>query len=109
MAEPPSQLPTLTLARALAQTALQTPGVAALSPGLHAEVATYGRGERVRGVHVRLDQEQIYVDLHLAVEYDPRRSLPQLAAELRAQLGARLRELGYAAPAIIDLSIDDLY
>ena len=67
-------------ARRVARAALRAPDVIELSAGAFGTLATPVPGGRVRGVAVRTDTVEVGVVVHFG------RPLPEIAAELRAEL-----------------------
>lgn len=51
----------ISLAKAVSEAALSTPGVHSLGTGRYAEAATYGVGEKVLGVVVRPGEVEVHV------------------------------------------------
>ena len=74
----------LELARAAAVAALATDGVRSLGKGRFSEAATYGAGEKVSGVVVTPEE----VEVHVIAAYPLRRPIPQLAQNIRDNVGA---------------------
>ncbi len=97
------------LARRVASAALGVPGVAGLSPGIEVEIATYGPGERVRGVRLRRGRTGVEVEVHLVARVGPgarsARSLPRLARDVRDAISGRVGD-GSGVSAI-HVAIDD--
>lgn len=101
-----NRLSALEVARLAAAAALGAPGVVGLHGGAVGELATYGDGERVRGVRVH-DRPTPRLRLHLVVRIGAR--LDALGDDVRA----RIREaLSTVAPEFaqgpIDLRVVDV-
>lgn len=97
------------LARQVASAALEVPGVAGLSPGTEVEIATYGPGERVRGIRLHRGRTGVEVEVHLVARVGPgarsARSLPRLARDVRDAISGRVGE--GAGVSAIHVAIDD--
>jgi hypothetical protein len=78
------QVSEVTLARALVAAVRDVPSVADVSPGRFAEAATYGPGEKVRGVVVGRAGGALDIEVHLCARYADSLVLPELAALARA-------------------------
>ncbi len=98
----------IAVARAAAAAVSAVPGVADLSPGQVAEVATYGPGETVRGVAVHRVNGILDVDVHVIARYTPSTNLQALANRVRRAVAEALEELGAGSIHRIDVTIDDL-
>lgn len=84
-------------AAAIAAAALSTPGVHSLSPGVHAEAATYGAGEKVLGVVVG-DSE---IHIHVVALYPPAEDSLYGLAE-RVRVSAEPRSGGLPVSVFVD-------
>jgi uncharacterized alkaline shock family protein YloU len=104
----PASADDTTLARAVLGAVRAVPGVADVSPGLFAEAATYGRGERVRGVVVRRVAGGLELEIHLAAAYAPSTFLPDLADRVRHVARQSVDSLGAGPVGRIDVAIDDV-
>ena len=99
----------LAMARLIQTAVRQVPGVHDLAPGGVVEAATYGPGEKVRGVIVRTAGGVLAVELHLTATYSDRLVLPELAERVRhaTQEAASSNE---ALPiSYIDVVVEDLW
>jgi uncharacterized alkaline shock family protein YloU len=90
-------VPAITLAAAAAGAAVATQGVARLDSGPAGTVATYGGGQRVRGVRLR-DGETPEVHVHLVLTLD--RPIPQVTAEIREAVRSALELVGDTGRAV---------
>ena len=84
------------------------PGVADVSPGPFAEAATYGPGERVRGVAVGWAAGALDIHVRLSVRYADSLVLPDLADHVRSAVRQSVDHLGVGLPRRIDVTFDDL-
>lgn len=98
----------IAVAKAAAAAVSAIPGVADLSPGKVAEVATYGPGETVRGVAVHRVNGAFDVEVHVIARYPPSGNLPSLADRVRRAVAEAAEQLGAAPIRGIDVTIDDL-
>ncbi len=98
----------IVVARAAAEAVTSLPGVADLSPGQVAEVATYGPGETVRGVAVHRVDDAFAVDVHVIARYTPATNLQALANRVRWAVTGAVESLGAGRIQRIDVTIDDL-
>lgn len=87
----------LSLARTIAWIARDTPGISGVSTGRHAEAATYGPGDSVRGVAVLPGE----VNVHVVAAY-PSVPLPRTAERLRSRIAAHVNDRD------VNIYIDDL-
>lgn len=90
-------IPAITLAAAAAGAAVGTKGVVRLDSGPAGTVATYGGGQRVRGVRLT-DGSDPAVHLHLVLTLD--RPIPQVTADVRDAVSAALELLGDTGRAV---------
>lgn len=95
----------ITLARAADEAARAVPGVLDLSSGAVGEFATYGAGQRVAGVRVKIGDSP-RVSLRLVAQFG--RSLPDLADEVRDRVRASVEPLFPASPVTVELLIADV-
>jgi uncharacterized alkaline shock family protein YloU len=84
------------------------PGVADVSPGRFAEAATYGPGEKVRGVAVGRAAEALNIEVHLCAWYADSLVLPELAAQVRSAVRQSVEALDVGRLRRIDVAFDDL-
>lgn len=98
----------ITVARAVAAAVGAVPGVADLSPGEVAEVATHGPGETVLGVAVHRVDGTFDVNVHVIALYTPSANLQALANHVRQAVTEAVEELGVGPVHCIDVTIDDL-
>jgi hypothetical protein len=96
------------IARAVAAAVRGVSGVADVSPGHHAEVATYGPGEKVRGVAVTRAAGALDISVHLCAMHADALILPDLAIRVRTVVRAATNALGAGAVRRIDVTFDDL-
>jgi uncharacterized alkaline shock family protein YloU len=96
------------IARVVAAATLQVSGVASLSSGRFAEVATYGPQEKVPGVVVSQSAEALRLEIHVVAAYSPTMDLPQIAQDIRVAARASIEEPGADQPTNVDVIIDDL-
>ena len=75
----------LQLARSVSEAVLAIGGVHSLGTGRYAEAATYGAGEKVRGVVVNPRE----VRVHIVVSYPLVEPIPALAERIRQQVASR--------------------
>ncbi|WP_052669133.1 Asp23/Gls24 family envelope stress response protein [Nitriliruptor alkaliphilus] len=103
MSSDPSGSRRAELARAAADAARTTSGVARLDGGALGEFATYADGERVEGVRIGREDPST-VRLRLVVTYG--RPIPEIAADVdavvRDRLGPQLR------PSRVDIDVVDV-
>jgi hypothetical protein len=97
----------LGLARAIAAAVRTVPGVAELSPGRFAEVATYGAGDRVSGVIPQAGggcsgRGGAYLRPHTSCE------VPRIATRVRAATRQSLEAAGVTLISRIDVAFDDV-
>ena len=96
------------VARAIATAVVAVPGVAGLSVGRSAEVATYGAHEKVQGVIVRHTAEVVDVEVHICARYSGSLTLAELGKEVREAARPSV-EAAYAGRfSRIDVVVDDL-
>lgn len=98
----------ITVARAVATAVGAVPGVADLSPGAVAEVATYGPGDSIRGVAVHRVNGDFNVDVHIIARYSPTVDLQALANRVRRAVTGAIEQLGVGLIHRIDVTIADL-
>ena len=97
----------LTVARVIAGAVRKVVGVAALSRGHFAEVATYGPGETLRGVAVAHSEGALVCDIRVIVKYPEVTDLLNLANRVRRAVREALEVFGEPIERI-DIAIDDL-
>ena len=97
-----------TIARAVLAAVRAVAGVADVSPGLYAAVATYGPGEVVRGVAVRRVAGAVDLEIHLTAAYAPSTALPELADRVRGAALRAVETLGAGPVRRVDVAIDDI-
>jgi len=98
----------VSLARAVVAALRGVPGVADVSPGRFAEAATYGPGEKVRGVVVGRTGDTLDIDVHLCALYADSLVLPELAARVRSAVRQAVEALDAGPLRRIDIAFDDL-
>jgi uncharacterized alkaline shock family protein YloU len=98
----------IVLARAIGQAAREVPGVADLYAGNLGQIATYGPGSRVPGVRVWREAEQVLVEIHLTISYDPALNVLALAETVRSRLCMELTRLAVDHIDTIDVVVADL-
>jgi uncharacterized alkaline shock family protein YloU len=96
------------IARAVVAAVRSVPGVADVSHGRFAEAATYGPGERVRGVAVGRSAGALDIEVHLCALYADSLILLELAARVRSAVRQSVVALGAGAVWRIDVAFDDL-
>jgi uncharacterized alkaline shock family protein YloU len=99
----------VTLAQSVVAAVQSVPGVAHLSAGRFAEVATYGPREKVQGVIVRSTHDGLDVEVHVCARYVDALSLDDLAAHVREAARQSIEAAGATRISRIDVAIDDLY
>jgi len=102
------QLSEVSIARAIVAAVRSVPGVADVSPGRFAEAATYGPGEKVRGVVVGRAVDVLDIEVHLCALYADSLVLPELAARVRSAVRQSVEGLGAGLLGRIDVAFDDL-
>lgn len=103
MSSDPIGLRRADVARALADAARSTAGVARLDGGALGEFATYADGERVEGVRIG-SEDPIGVRLRLVVAYG--RPIPAIAADVDAAVRERLAPRW--RPTRVDIDVVDV-
>ena len=98
----------VSIARAIVSGVRSVPGVADVSPGRFAEAATYGPGERVRGVAVSRSAGALDIEVHLCALHADSLVLPELAARVRSAVRQSVEALGAGAVRRIDVAFEDL-
>ena len=98
----------VSLARAVVAAVRGVPSVANLSPGRFAEAATYGPGERVRGVVIRRAGSALDIEVHVCALYVDSLVLPELAARVRTAVRQAVEAFGAGPLGRIDVAFDDL-
>jgi uncharacterized alkaline shock family protein YloU len=96
----PTGLRRADLARAVAEAATSTAGVARLDGGALGEFATYADGERIEGVRIGRE-DPTSVRLRLVVGYG--RPIPEIAADVDTAVRDRLAPRWRAAQVDIDV------
>ncbi len=99
----------IAVAEAAAEAVCAVPGVADLSPGRFAEVATYGPGQVVRGVAVYRTDGALRMAVHLIAVFAPSTNLPSLADRVRRAVMEVVGNLGAGPVERIDVTVDDLH
>ncbi len=102
------QVNEVNIARAIVAAVRSVPGVVDVSPGRFAEAATYGPGEKVRGVAVDRAAGALDIDVHLCALYADSLVLPELAARVRSAVRQSVEGLGAGQLRRIDVAFDDL-
>ena len=102
------QVSEVSLARAVVAAVRGVPGVADVSPGRFAEAATYGPGEKVRGVVVGRAGGALDIEVHVCALYADSLVLPELAARVRSAVRQSVEALGAGPLRRIDVAFDDL-
>jgi uncharacterized alkaline shock family protein YloU len=95
-------------AQAIATAVRAVPGVAELSPGRSAEVATYGAHEKVQGVLVRKVDGALNVDVHVCARYASSLDFNELASRIRDATAQSLQAAGATRVSRIDVVFDDV-
>ena len=108
MAGTPDPSANTTIARAVLAAVRAVPGVADVSPGQHAEAATYGPGEVVRGVAVRRVAGVVDLKIHVTAAYTPSTVLPELADRVRGAALRAVETLAAGQVGRVDVAIDDI-
>jgi uncharacterized alkaline shock family protein YloU len=98
----------LTLARAIAAAVRTVPGVADLSPGRFAEVATYRAGDKVPGVVVKRGEDALEVEVHVCARYADSLALNELATRVRETTRQSIEASGTTRISRIDVAFDDI-
>ena len=98
----------MAIARAVLVAVHAVSGVVGVSPGLLAETATYGSGERVLGVAVGRVAGALNLEVHLVAAYTASTQLPDLADRVRSAVRRAVDVLGAGPVRSIDVAIDDL-
>jgi uncharacterized alkaline shock family protein YloU len=102
------QVSEVSLARAVVAAVRGVPSVADVSPGRFAEAATYGPGEKVRGVVVGRARGALDIEVHLCALYADSLVLPELAARVRSAVRQSVEALGAGPLGRVDVAFDDL-
>ena len=102
------QVSEVSIARAIVAAVRSVPGVADVSPGRFAEAATYGPGEKVRGVVVGRAAGGLDIEVHLCALYADSLVLPELAARVRSAVRQSVEALGAGPIGRVDVAFDDL-
>ena len=98
----------VSLARAISDAVRLVAGVADVSPGRFAELATYGPGEKVPGVVVESAVDGLAIEVHLCVQYLDSLDLTELAARVRDAVHRTGETLGTGPINRVDVAFDDL-
>ena len=103
-----TRISSIQLARAVEEAARGVAGVADLDGGAVGEFATYGDGDRVRGVRARAprETEPTKVALRLVVRFGY--PLPELTDQIRATVREVVQRLTGVADASVDLHVVDV-
>jgi uncharacterized alkaline shock family protein YloU len=96
------------LAQAIAAAVRTVPGVAELSPGRFAEVATYGTREKVPGVVVKRAEDALAVEVHVCAQYADSLVLDELASRVRQATRQAVEPADATRVSRIDVVIDDM-
>jgi uncharacterized alkaline shock family protein YloU len=96
------------LAQSIVAAVQSVPGVARLSAGRFAEVATYGAHEKVQGVTVRPTTDGLAIEVHICAHYTDSLDLDELATQVREAARQSLAAAGSMRVSSIDVAIDDL-
>jgi uncharacterized alkaline shock family protein YloU len=96
------------IARAVAAAVRRVHGVADVSAGRFAEAATYGPGEKVRGVAVTQAAGGLDIEVHLCALHVEALPLPEVAAQVRSAGRQATEALGAGPVRRIDVAFDDL-
>jgi uncharacterized alkaline shock family protein YloU len=99
----------VTLAQAIVAAVRSVPGVADVSAGRFAEVATYGAREKVKGVIVRPTADGLDVEVHVCAHYADSLVLDELANRVREAARESVEAAGVTRVSHIDVAVDDLY
>jgi uncharacterized alkaline shock family protein YloU len=102
------QVSEVSLARAVVAAVRRVPSVADVSTGRFAEAATYGPGEKVRGVVVGRARGALDIEVHLCALYADSLVLPELAARVRSAVRQSVEALGAGPLGRVDVAFDDL-
>jgi uncharacterized alkaline shock family protein YloU len=102
------QVSEVSLARAIVAAVRRVPGVADVSAGRFAEAATYGPGEKVRGVAVGRAAGALDIEVHLCAQYADSLVVPELAARVRSAVRQAIEGCGAGLLRRIDVAVDDL-
>ncbi len=102
------QVSEVSIARAIVAVIRRVPGVADVSPGRFAAVATYGPGEHVRGVVLGRTAGALDLEVHLCAWYADSLALPELADQVRSAVRQSVEMLGVGPLRRIDVAFDDL-
>lgn len=106
-----STLSLMAVAKAIAATVRHVPGIAELGSGQYVEAATYGPSEKVIGVVVTSDHDQVTVEIHAIAAGSgpsPRLNLMDLADRVRLEATDVLSRLDIDSVGRIDVVFDDL-
>jgi uncharacterized alkaline shock family protein YloU len=111
----------VTIATIVAERVRALPGVADLSCGHAALIATYSAMQRVTGVAVRRPTpDEMSLEVHVIMRADARRPeaardrdahsaiIPAVAARIREVIRAALQDMSLPQPSEIDVFIDDI-
>jgi uncharacterized alkaline shock family protein YloU len=98
----------MSLARAVVAAVRGVPGVADMSPGLFAEAATYGPGDKVSGVVVDRTGDALAIEVHLCALYAESLVLPELAARVRRAVRQSVEALDAGPLRRIDVVFENL-
>ncbi len=102
------QVSEVSIARAVVAAVRGVPSVADVGPGRFVEAATYGAGEKVRGVVVGRARGALDIEVHLCALYTDSLVLPGLAARVRSAVRQSVEGLGAGLLGRIDVAFDDL-
>jgi uncharacterized alkaline shock family protein YloU len=102
------QVSEVSIAQAIVAAVRSVPGVADVSPGRFAEAATYGPGEKVRGVVVGRVAGAFDIEVHVCARYADSLVLSELAARVRSAVRQSVEGLGVGLLRRIDVAFDDL-
>lgn len=96
------------MARAIASAAASAPGVASLGSGPSEGFATYGPHETVEGVAIRRTTNGAIASIAIVAEYQPDRSLIELAGKVRRRALRAAAEVAAGGVDAVDVTIQDL-
>jgi hypothetical protein len=96
------------LARAIAETVRSVPGIADIRQGQFAEIATYGPGDKVPGIVLRVTPEGAYIEVHVSALYSDGLVLSALATQVRSAVRQAVEVRDPVPLGQIDVVFDDL-
>lgn len=119
----PESLNDMAIANAIVHAIRDVPGVLDMGQGLFAKAATYGPGRHIAGVVLRhLAPDELSVEVHVVLDEtaftkalsdvspgsDKTPILPRFTGQIRAVVTQTFENLGLPAPAMVDVTIDDI-